>query len=182
MERQRPVHLSSAPPLLSRRRPRLLPSPSNFANTDPKGPCCTGSNHLRDLVESSTEVDGFMRRLLRQIMLWVMGTPPPTTDPAHLEPIYQRRFRGHDRERFIQIWREVARISHTDPSELHEDDELKELGVGKVRFPDLVLEELCEYASSYVGDIPEGQITTLGEYVDWLLGDQRRATPPVGAR
>ena len=119
-----------------------------------------------------------MRRLLQRIVLWVAGPRPPAVDPVQLEPIYQRRFRGRDRERFTQVWCEVARISHTDPSELHEDDTLKKLGVGKVRFPDLVLEELSEYASSQVREMPERPITTLGEYVDWLLGEPRAPTGP----
>lgn len=117
-----------------------------------------------------------MHRLLQHIVRLVVGPPSPTVDPTQLEAIYQRRFRGRDRDRFNQIWCEVARISHTEPSELHEDDELKNLGVGKVRFPDLVLEELSEYASSQVREIPRGQIATLGEYIDWLLGE-----PPAPA-
>lgn len=62
---------------------------------------------------------------------------------------------------------------------MHEDDALEDLGVGKVRFPDLVLEELLEFASSQVLDIPEGRITTLGEYVDWLLDDPRAPLAPA---
>lgn len=114
------------------------------------------------------------------MLRWVAGPPPPPGDTAQLAAIYQRRFRGRDRDEFNRIWCEVARISHTDPLELHEDDALKRLGVGKVRFPDLVLEELCDYASSQVRDIPEGQIATLGEYVDWLLDQPRAPAAPQG--
>lgn len=108
-------------------------------------------------------------------MRWVVGPPPPAVDPAVLELIYQRRFQGRDRELLGRIWSEVARVSCTDPSELHEDQTLKSLGVGKVRFPDLVLEELLEYASANVRDIPARPITTLGEYVDLLLDNPRPA-------
>ena len=112
-----------------------------------------------------------MRRLLQRISRWILGPPLPTFDPASLDRIYQRRFLGRNRARFAQIWCEVARISRSDPSQLHEDDALKDLGAGKVRFPELVLEELSDYASSHVRRVPKLKITTLGEYVDWLLDE-----------
>lgn len=110
-------------------------------------------------------------RLMQRIRDWVVGPPLPTIDPAKLDSIYQRRFRTRDRERFAKIWCEVARISGSDPSKLHENDNLKDLGLGKVRFPDLVLEELSDFASSQVRHVPDRSIVTLGDYVDWLLDE-----------
>jgi len=128
------------------------------------------------LPRQDVAVNGWMLRLRR----WLTGPPLPTIDPAFLERLYERRFPGRDRERLARIWSEVACVSNTDPTQLHEDQTLNELGVGKVRFPDLVLEELCDHASDNLQKIPARQITTLGEYVDWFLDDPQLLSRPPG--
>jgi hypothetical protein len=112
-----------------------------------------------------------MRRLLQHITRLLSGYPPCAVDAGQLEEIYQRRFAGRDRERFAQIWCEVANISRRKPSDLNENDELKNLGVGKAWFPEVVLNEIVDYATWESRGEPKGPITTVGELVDWLLDE-----------
>jgi hypothetical protein len=115
-----------------------------------------------------------MGRLRQYLARLLKGYVLSEVDPAALEAIYQRRFAGRDRQRFIEVWCEIARISRREPHELHEDDVLRSLGVGKAWFPEVVRDEIVEYASWETRGVPETNIETVGELVDWILDESSR--------
>jgi hypothetical protein len=125
-----------------------------------------------------------MGRLRRYLERWLKGYVLSEVDPAALDAIYQRRFAGRDRQRFIEVWCEIARISRREPHELHEDDVLGSLGVGKAWFPQVVPDEIVEYASWETRGLPKGDIKTVGEIVDWILDESsgEGASPPPAPR
>lgn len=100
---------------------------------------------------------------------WLRLEPVGPIDDRLLDAIHQRRFPGADRERFGRLWCEVARLMRVSPSTLSEDDNLRELASSVSKFPYTVLDELADFAYEESTNVPDLEVRTIGELLDWLL-------------
>ena len=89
-----------------------------------------------------------------------------------LAPIYERRFKRGDPERFRLIWCTLANLCGVDPLCLREDDVLVELCPPPSRWTSMNerMEDIEEFAlRQSAGREILGDLRTVGAMVDWLL-------------
>ena|SRR5688572_25367552 len=90
---------------------------------------------------------------------------------AALQAILERRFPGANPEDFVRLWREVARTCEVHPLQLQESDELLKL-CPPPRWSSIndKLDGLVYLAMRERPGTPGGQLRTVGELMDWMLG------------
>lgn len=93
-----------------------------------------------------------------------------------LQELLSRRFPSVDRERFAQLWSEIANICGVDPLVMHEDDEIQRLcpsnGVLDLNLKVMELEALVMANSKHLAP-PARRPQTIGDIVDYLLVNAR---------
>jgi hypothetical protein len=91
-----------------------------------------------------------------------------------LQELLSRRFPSVDRERFAQLWSEIANICGVDPLVMHEDDEIQRLcpsnGALDMNLKMMELEALVMAQSKHL-EPPVRRPQTIGDIIDYLLAN-----------
>jgi len=86
-----------------------------------------------------------------------------------IEHIYKRRFSGKDKERFFRYWCEIAKILDVSPAEMHEDENPRDIAKKKTMFYYNIVEEIFDLVLDETDGEPTGQLSTIGEIMDFLM-------------
>lgn len=110
-------------------------------------------------------------RVLESLRRWLRLAERSSADELPLDVIFQRRFSTREQRQFERVWRRLAEILRVSPASLSEDASLKELAQSASVFPYTVLDELADFVTEVTTGVPDHDLETVGQLVDWLLSN-----------
>jgi len=110
-----------------------------------------------------------MMSIIKRLFGRTLETDVREIDFLQIEHIYNRRFAGKDKERFLGYWVEIARILNISPEEMHEDDNPGDIAKKQTIFYYVIVEELFDLVLDQTDREPTGKLSTIGEIMDFLM-------------